>query len=270
MRKFTFTIDHDIPYGLGYTPTEDDASHMAWLRRDKVRTRLFGVPFDYPLRTYTFQLADYFIRGSENAPRTGGTDHALETNGIQGIEQALGHMCFSFETIEAPGSMIVAPPSPSRASVFSMCFLEEVLYDADGVTLSDIYIDEMDIIDADCILYATSHKPHSAFDMLGISAIDFEDVTLYDAYADAMDMISIGCILDAAPPGPLSIFYMFGISMLEINDDDGLLATDIIHNIVYVEGAFDSMDPLLSFDTMSGFVTRFDDISNCNNDTSIF
>ena len=43
--------------------------------------------------------------------------------------------------------------------------------------------------------------------------------------------------------------------MLEINDDDGLVATDIIHNTVSVEGASDSMDPPLSFDTMSGFVT---------------
>ena len=23
--EFAFTIDHDIPYGLGYTPSEDDA-----------------------------------------------------------------------------------------------------------------------------------------------------------------------------------------------------------------------------------------------------
>ena len=30
-RKFTFTVDHDIPYGLGNTPIEDDASHMARL-----------------------------------------------------------------------------------------------------------------------------------------------------------------------------------------------------------------------------------------------
>ena len=53
-REFTFTIDHDIPYGLGYSPTEDDAHHMARLRRDRVRARLPGVPFDYPLHPYTF------------------------------------------------------------------------------------------------------------------------------------------------------------------------------------------------------------------------
>ena len=58
--------------------------------------------------------------------------------------------------------------------------------------------------------------------------------------------------------------------MLEMNDDDGLVGTDIIHNTVSIERVSDSVDPPLSFDTMSGFVTRFDDISNGNNDMSIF
>ena len=58
---------------------------MERLHRDRVRARLLGVPFDYPFHSYTFQLADYFIRGLEHAPRTGGTDHALEKNGVKGI-----------------------------------------------------------------------------------------------------------------------------------------------------------------------------------------
>ena len=49
-REFTFTVDHDIPYRLGYTPTEDDACHMAQLRRNRVRALLSGVLFDHPLR----------------------------------------------------------------------------------------------------------------------------------------------------------------------------------------------------------------------------
>ena len=53
-REFTFTVDHDILYGLGYTPTEDDARHMAWLRWDRMRARLSGVLFYYPLHLYTF------------------------------------------------------------------------------------------------------------------------------------------------------------------------------------------------------------------------
>ena len=188
-------------------------------------------------------------------------------------------MCFSFEITEGPDAMIVAPPSPNRASVFSMCFPKEVLNndlsmdlgdDTDEVTLLDTYKDKIDMIDIGRILDAAPHKPHSAFDMFEVSAIDFEDVTLYEACADVMDMISTSSILDAALPGPRSIFYMFGISMLEINDDDGLVATDIIHNTISVEGASDSVDPPLSFDTMSRFVTRFDDISDGNNGMSIF
>ena len=88
-REFAFTIDHDIPYELGYTPSEDDAGHMAMLRRDRVRARLSGVPFDYPLHPYTFHLADYFTKGSEHAPHTEGVDHVLKIAEIRGIQQAL-------------------------------------------------------------------------------------------------------------------------------------------------------------------------------------
>ena len=85
-----------------------------------------------------------------------------------------------------------------------------------------------------------------------------------------MEMICTDRILDAAPPGLRSIFYMFGISMLEIDNDDGLVATDIIHNTISIKEAFNFVDPPLSFDTMFGFITRFDDISDGNNDMSIF
>ena len=124
-------------------------------------------------------------------------------------------MCFSSETTEALGDMIVEPPSPGRANVFSMCFPEEVLDydlsmdlrdDTDGVTFPDTYIDEMDMIGIGRILDATPHEPHYAFDMFGVSAIDVEDVTLNDAYADAMDMIGTDHIMDATLPRPCSIF----------------------------------------------------------------
>ena len=122
------------------------------------------------------------------------------------------------------------------------------------------------MIDIGRFLNTTPHGPHYAIDMFGVSMIDFDAVTLYDACTDAMDMIDTGRILDVSPPGPRFTFDAFGISMLEF-DDDGL---DINHDIVSVEGASDSVDPPLSFDTMSGFVTRFDDISDGNNDMSIF
>ena len=174
-REFAFTIDHDIRYGLGYTPYEDDARHMAMLRRDRVRARLFRVPFNYPLRPDTFQLADYFTRGSEHAPHTEGFDHVSKMAEIRGIQQALRQMCLSSKTTEPPEAIIVAPPSPDRASVFSMCFPEEVPDydlpmdlgdDIDGVTLPDTYMDEMDMIGTSRILDTAPRGPHSAFEFL--------------------------------------------------------------------------------------------------------
>ena len=162
--------------------------------------------------------------------------------------------------------------------MFSMCFLEEVPDydlpmdlgdDTDGVTLLDTYMDEMDMIDIDGIPDITPRGPYSAFDMFGVSMINTDDVILYDACTDVVDMIDNGRIRDASSPRPRSAFDVFGISMLEFNGD-GLVAIDITHDTVSIEGVSNSVDPLFSFDTMSGFVTRFDDFSDNNNDMSIF
>ena len=101
---------------------------MARLHRDRVRARLSGVPFDYPIRPHTLQLTGCFVRGLEHAPRVEGADHVSEIVEVQGIQQALGQMCLSSDITEASDAMIVAPPSPGMASVFSMCFLEEASY----------------------------------------------------------------------------------------------------------------------------------------------
>ncbi|KAL6329575.1 hypothetical protein AAG906_022152 [Vitis piasezkii] len=70
-------------------------------------------------------------------------------------------------------------------------------------------------------------------------------------------MIGISRILDAAPHGPHFSFDMFGVSMLELDGDDSI--TDVATpDFTSVEGAPDPMDPPLSFDSMSGFVTRYD------------
>ena len=162
--------------------------------------------------------------------------------------------------------------------MFYVCFLEEVPDydlpmdlgdDTDGVTIPDTYMDEMDMINTSHILDTAPRGPHSDFDILGVSMIDSNDVTLYDTCTDTMDMIGTGHILDASSPSPRSAFDVFGISMLEFNGD-GLVVTDITHDTISVERAYDSVDPPFSFDTMFGFVTRFDDISGGNNDMSIF
>ena len=184
----------------------------------------------------------------------------------------------NYETTKPLEAVTVAPPSPDRASVFSMCFPEEIPHydlpmdlrdEADGVTLLDTYMNEMDMIGTSHFLDTAPCGTHSAFDMFGVSMIDYDVVTLYETYTNAMDMIGTGSILDVSLPGPRFAFDVFGISMLEF-DYDGLVATNITHDIVSVEGASDSVDPPFSFDTMSGFVTRFDNFSDDNNYMSIF
>ena len=58
---------------------------MARLRKDRIRACLSGVPFDYPLYPYTFQLVDYFTRGLNYAPYMEGTIHISKAVGIQDI-----------------------------------------------------------------------------------------------------------------------------------------------------------------------------------------
>ena len=65
-------LDRDIPFGLGFIPTEAAYRHMARLHRERVRARLTHTPFYYPVRPYTMSLADYFVRASEpHAPSDG-------------------------------------------------------------------------------------------------------------------------------------------------------------------------------------------------------
>ena len=96
---------------------------------------------------------------------------------IQGIQHALGQICLNSETTKPPEAVTVAPPSPDRASVFSMCCPEEIPdYDlpmdlgdeTDGMTLLDTYMDEMDMIGTGRIFDTAPRGPHPAFDMFGV------------------------------------------------------------------------------------------------------
>ena len=89
------------------------------------------------------------------------------------------------EIPETPDVMIVPPPSPNRASMFSVCFPEavsdydilmDIVIDTDGVTLPNACTDEMDMIGVSHILDAVPHGPHSDFDLFGVSVIDTDDV----------------------------------------------------------------------------------------------
>ncbi|RVW66640.1 hypothetical protein CK203_063597 [Vitis vinifera] len=84
-REFTFIVDYDIPYGLGYTPMKEDACYM---------------------------LTDYFVRGSNHAPHMEGIVCISEVVEVQDLQRTLGHMHLGTGILKTPDVMIVAPPSP--------------------------------------------------------------------------------------------------------------------------------------------------------------
>ena len=82
--EFVATVDHDTPFGFGFVPIEADYRYMAHLHRERVRSCLTCIPFDYPVHPYRKSLADYFIRGSEVHPYMG--DFGTMTD-IEGVDE---------------------------------------------------------------------------------------------------------------------------------------------------------------------------------------
>ena len=121
--EFVTTIDHDTPFGLGFTPTEDDVHYVPRLRKDKVKAQLSGIPFDYPIRLYTFNLADYFVRGSKIRPRV--EEIGIEDGIVDELQHILHQMQMGDETPNMSTSVMIAPPSPDGANLFSLCFPDE-------------------------------------------------------------------------------------------------------------------------------------------------
>ena len=151
--EFMTTINHDTPFGLGFTISEDDVCYMARLRRDRVMAQLFGIPFNYPVRPYTFSLANYFVRGSAIQPRV--KEVGIKDSTVGELQHMLHQMQMGDETLGVLAFVTISPPSPDRVSLFSLCFLDEttdygvIIEPADmidGVVPHDEYHDEMDML----------------------------------------------------------------------------------------------------------------------------
>ena len=132
---------------------------------------------------------------------------------------------------EIPGvlaSMTIAPPSPDRDNLFSLCFPNRTIDFGVVIELADM----------------------------------IDGVAPHDEYHDAMDMLGISQFLDAVqrkPFLPLELFLVFVIKITE--EDQTALAPElptfvIPTNDMYegtvglIQGASDSVDPLLSFDIL--------------------
>ena len=64
-REFIATIDHDSHFGLGFVLTEADYRYMALLCKERLRSRLLHMSFDYLVCLYRISLAYYFVRAPE-------------------------------------------------------------------------------------------------------------------------------------------------------------------------------------------------------------
>ena len=80
--SFFTIVDHDTPLCLGFVPTEVDYRYMVFLRKERLRTRLLHMLFNYPIRPYKMSLVDYLIRAPE------GTAWLMNLNGNRFSEPA--------------------------------------------------------------------------------------------------------------------------------------------------------------------------------------
>ena len=222
--EFITVLDHKPPFGLGFVPVKADFRCMAQLGQERVRSRLHHIPFDYPLRPYSLRLTDYFVRASEPLLHLDGSID--EPTNIQHVEL---HQLFSqFQLLGgAPdtSTTLIAPPSPGRSSVLTMCFPDEIAdyRGIDGVLSSDDYVEEL------LRMVISQPKPDSALSYFRVLSLrDDED----------------------APPTP---------------DDDAIMddvivdiaSPDILGHVV---GESDYVDPPLYFYVLSRFVSHFNDV----------
>ena len=144
------------------------------------------------------------------------------------------------ETLGVSAFMTIAPPSPDRASLFSLCFPDETTdY---GVVIELAYM--------------------------------IDGVVPHDEHRDEMDMLGISQFLDVVQCLLFSPLEFFGVSVIKIAEEDQTVPTPklpafIIPTIDMYEGtiglveqASNSMDSPLSFDILLGFVTRSDYVSD--------
>ncbi|RVW91717.1 Retrovirus-related Pol polyprotein from transposon 17.6 [Vitis vinifera] len=89
--EFVTSIDHETPYGLGFTPSEDDVCYMARLRRD---------------------------RGSEVQPRV--EEIGVDDSTLGELQHVFHQMQLGDETPDMSASAMILPPSPIEPA-YSPC-----------------------------------------------------------------------------------------------------------------------------------------------------
>ncbi|RVW60418.1 Transposon Ty3-I Gag-Pol polyprotein [Vitis vinifera] len=216
--------------------TEADYLYMARLRKERVRARLTRTPFYYPVRPYTRSLADYFVRASEPYASSDGIIRGLSTTQEAELRRLVQQLRLRDGALGPSTSALITPSSPDRTSLMTLFFPDET--------------DE-----------------HGTFAEVGGIV---EGAAPHDEYIDEMLALSLSQIEKTIQPGLASSFDLFGVFAIELAEEsltapalesaEDLIAFDdlIDSHVGIVEGASDFMDPPLSFDILSGFVSRSD------------
>ncbi|RVW98084.1 Pro-Pol polyprotein [Vitis vinifera] len=226
--EFITIPDHDVPFGLGFIPTEVDYRYMARLRKERARARLTHTPFEYPLRPYTRSLFDYFVRASESHAPSDGIIGGLSTTQEAELQRLVQQLQLSDGAPGPSASVLIAPPSPDRTSLMTLCFPDEI-------------------------------DDHGTFTEIGDVA---DGAVPRDEYVDEMLAMSLSQTEEMAPPELASPFDLFGVSVLEIAEEiqvaptpeaveDVIVAVDLFDGPVgLVEGASDLVVDILPRTTL--------------------
>ena len=175
--EFIAAIDHDTIFGLGFIPTEYDYRYMVRLCKEKVRVCLSHTPFDYPIRPYRMSMADYFVRESNIQPHLEKIDNMVHIDRKIKLQHLFYQLQLSDRVPDTSIPMEITHPFLDRASLLSLCFLEEINDDGvvidptemiHGVVSHDEYQDEMDMMTMSQITSNVQLQPISPFDMFGM------------------------------------------------------------------------------------------------------
>ena len=140
------------------------------------------IPFYYPVRPYTFNLVDYFVRGSKIRPRV--EEIGIEDGIVDELQHILHQMQMGDETPNMSTSVMIAPPSPDGANLFSLCFPDEttdyrvvikLAYMIDGVVPHDENRDEMDMLGISQFLDVVQCQPFSPLELFGVYIIEIAE-----------------------------------------------------------------------------------------------
>ncbi|KAL6336582.1 hypothetical protein AAG906_025137 [Vitis piasezkii] len=228
------TVVLDMMRGMSYLP----GMGLGRRQHGPNEARLTHTHFYYPVCPYTMSLADYFVRASEPHAPSDGIIRGLNTTQEAELQRLVQQLQLSDG---APGpltSALIASSSPDCTSLMTLCFSDE--------------IDE-----------------HGTFAEIG----DIVDGAVpRDEYVDEMLAMSLSQIEEIAPPELASPFDLFGVSVLEIAEEiQASTAPETAKDVIVIDGASDFVDPPLSFDVLSGFVSHHDYVSDFSSmDLSIF